>query len=481
MSDPAAKAAVESLIAARSRAVSLDLSDAVALCDLAEALNESGRCRQAMAVARRAETIGPNLAQVYNNLGRAYCGLGQFDQGIAAFERALALQPDLHPLRYNLGLAHQQIGDFQTAVSWYQSAKDFLPEAPDVTIDLSNCLWELGKFDDALAGFEQAVAQWPDNPSAHWNLGLALLSRGHLQRGFQDYEWRWRVRTFAPRINLSAPAWDGADLSGRRILLHAEQGFGDAIQFARYIPDLRRRGGRIILACHGHLHRLLKSNFPIENCVVPQDPLPAHDVHCHLLSLPRLSGTTLQTIPAKTPYLLADESLASQWKSRLPRDGRLNAGLVWAGNPAHQNDRTRSIPPERLTPLGELAAVRWISLQVAQSAPGQTATAQHGIIAPGLTLTDWTGELSDFADTAALIANLDLVVAVDTAVAHLAAALGKPTWLLLKFVPDWRWMLDRPDSPWYPTLRIFRQQRPGDWDGPIRQVVSALIARSSTL
>jgi hypothetical protein len=308
----------------------------------------------------------------------------------------------------------------------------------------------------------------------HWNLALMLLTHGDFERGWREYEWRWRVRELNMEFKAAGPQWDGSDLAGRQILLFAEQGLGDAIQFVRYIPQVSQRGGKIALAVQGELIRLLRGtggdrneiSRSVETWVAFGEETPGYDVYCPLLTLPKVFGTTLSNIPADTPYLFADEAMAAQWKSRMPSDDRLKVGLVWAGRPKHINDRNRSIAAGKLAPLARAENVWFCSLQ-----KGPIARPEDR---PPFELADWTSELNDFADTAALIANLDLVICADTAVAHLAGAMGKRVWVLIPYLPDWRWMLDRTDSPWYPTMRLFRQPRPGDWETVMQQVATEL-------
>jgi hypothetical protein len=277
------------------------------------------------------------------------------------------------------------------------------------------------------------------------------------------------------RLRSEAPRWDGGDLNGRTVLVHNEQGFGDTIQFIRYLPEVCRRGGKIILACQRELFSLLKGFPGIDHCIANDEPTPPgsvdHQVCCPLLSLPGLLGTTAENIPADIPYLKADAEKARQWRQRLAGEERRKIGLAWAGRPNHPNDHNRSLNFSALAPLAEIPDARLINLQLGPAA-GQAAESL-------LKLTDWTDELKDFSDTAGLIENLDLVITADTAIAHLAGAMGKRVWVLLPFIPDWRWMLKRTDSPWYPTMRLFRQRRIGDWATPIAQVAEALQRDSS--
>jgi tetratricopeptide (TPR) repeat protein len=335
--------------------------------------------------------------------------------------------------------------------------------------NLGNTLLDKKQPKEAIAAFLRCIAINPTVPEAHYNYSLALLTLGDFQQGWEEYEYRLKCKGLFLRRDFTQPQWDGSPLEARTILLYAEQGVGDALQFIRYLPLVEQRGGRIIVECQAELQRLFQTTA--ERCQIVADgqPLPAFDLHCSLLSLPRVFQTTLANLPQTVPYLQADAEETRKWQHRLADDSPIvKVGLAWAGNPDHKNDRNRSMKLARLAPLGQAPGVRFFSLQ-----KGATA-AQAKTPPPGMDLVDWTEELKDFADTAALIANLDLVIAVDTAVVHLAGAMGKPVWTLLPFVPDWRWLLEREDSPWYPTMRLFRQNSWGDWDSVITRVADAL-------
>jgi hypothetical protein len=308
-----------------------------------------------------------------------------------------------------------------------------------------------------------------DYAEAHWNLALTLLLNSNLPEGWREFEWRLKIPEIVAPRDFSQPGWNGSDLRGKTILVHDEQGFGDAIQFARYLPMVAERGGNIILGCARETAGLFQTMPAIGRVLTSGQPMPGFDAHVPLLSLPLMFGTTLSTIPAKVPYLTAPAEGVENWRRKIGAgDGRVRVGLAWAGRPTHKNDPRRSMRLDQFAPLANIKSVCFYSLQKGEAAR------QSASPPAGMQWVDWTDDLHDFADTAGLVANLDLVICVDTAVAHLAGAMGKPVWVLLPFVPDWRWLLNRDDSPWYPTMRLFRQSTAGDWDGVIQRVGTAL-------
>jgi len=392
-------------------------------------------------------------------------------KAIAAYRQAIGLKPDFAEAHGNLGNALKGAAQFEDAIAAYRQAIRLKPDYPEMHSNLGIALRELGRLDEAIIAYRQAIRLKPELAEAHNNLSLALLARGDFQQGWEEYKWRWKCKDFtSPAPNFAQPQWDGRPLEARTILLRAEQGFGDALQTIRYLPLVARRGaGSIIIECHAELERLFRMMSGKCRIVARGQPLPAFEFHCPLLSLPLIFGTNSANIPNEAPYLHADADDARRWQHRLAEHSpRVNVGLVWAGRPTHIDDRNRSIKLARLAPLGQLPGVSFFSLQKGDAA------AEAKCPPAGMELIDWTEELEDFADTAGLIANLDLVIAVDTAVVHLAGAMGKPVWTLLPFVADWRWLLERDDSPWYPSMRLFRQPSKGDWDGVITRVAEAL-------
>jgi len=433
--------------------------------------HQAGRLDEAVACYRRVLALRADLPEVHFNLGVALARQGQPDDAAACYRRALELKPDYVAAWSNLGNVLRAQGRLDEAVACYRRVLDHAPNVPHIHYNLGNALKAQGQLDEAVACYRTAIALDPDSVEAHTNLSLALLARGDLAAGWQEYEWRWNGPLIKDRRDFAQPQWRGEAAEGRTLLIHAEQGFGDTLQFCRFAPLAAARGLRVIMEMQPPLLRLLRGLEGVDRVVGRGEPLPPFDLHCPMLSLPLALGTTIATIPAAASYLRADETQVAAWRARLaamtgqgPR-----IGLVWAGKsysylpPMAAVDRRRSLAPERLAPLLGLPGLRFFSLQSGGQAPPV-----------GFPLTDVMTEMTDFADTAALIANLDLVVSVDTSVAHLAAALGKPVWVLNRFDSCWRWFADRRDSPWYPTLRLYRQPRPGDWDAVIAAVVRDL-------
>jgi Flp pilus assembly protein TadD len=431
--------------------------------DLGVALLRKGQAEQAELVFRRAIELTPNSPEAHFNLGNALRAQNQFPPAIAAFEQAIALQPSYADAHNNLGDALQSIDRMDEAISAYRQVLSLQPDDPQARNNLADALQNTHQLDEAIAAFREAVARAPQNAVIHQNLGMALLLAGDFAQGWPEYEWRRQAQQAdVLHMNVPRPRWNGQNLNGQTILLHAEQGFGDAMQFVRYAPLIAQQsGGKVVLACPPELLRLFQSVDGVAKVATQGDALPPIDVECPLPSLPMAMNTTLETIPAHVPYLRAEPELSTRWRARLGAD-RLKVGLVWAGRALPNPNR--SVSPEKLRLLGQVPGVAWVSLQKTEgSAPVARSSAPFELL-------DWTSELLDFVDTAALIDNLDLVITVDTAVAHLAGAMGKPVWVLLLYAPDWRWMLDRNDLPWYPTMRLFRQPTIGDWDTPVEQI-----------
>jgi Flp pilus assembly protein TadD len=439
--------------------------------NLAEALKQQGKLDEAIAALRAALSLQPNLPAAYNNLGTALHEKGNRDEAIAAYRDALRLDPNHAPAHNNLGNLLRLSNDLDAAEAAFRTALRLDANNTEALYNLSLTFKDQGRAQDAIAGLRTVLRLNPHHVEAHWNLALALLQLGDFREGWQHYEWRKRKSDFSRfALGLPQPNWDGSDLGGRSIFIHTEQGLGDTIQFIRYAPLVAARGaGKVIVGCRPNLLRLLRDGGVggVDHWIGPDETLPQFQVHSALLSLPLVMGTTtLDSIPGRVPYLRAPEDVSRAWREKLAADSsRLKIGLFWEGSIA---DRRRSIA---LSALAHLAAsapagTRFHSLQVGDPA--------HQRPPPGMTLHNHSAELTDFAETAGLIEQLELIISVDTAVAHLAGAMAKPVWTMLPYQSDWRWLEAREDSPWYPTMRLFRQKARGQWDEVIQQVAAAL-------
>jgi len=433
------------------------------------ALIDAGQAAEAAGYFRALIADHDAAAILHNNLGNALRALDDLPGAIVSYRRALELEPNYADAHSNLGIALNKSGDVQGALACLQHAVALNPANVVAQINIGSTLYENGELDAAIAVMEKAVELLPDDAGLRWNLALAYLAAGRLREGWAEYEWRWKKSDFTtPRQNFPQPQWDGGDLQGRKILLHAEQGLGDTIQFIRYAPLVQARGGQVFFVCQPELKRLLGSAPGIDVLAASGEEVPMFDVHLPLLSLPHVLGTTLETIPAATPYLAAPPAAITA-TAALPESDNLKIGLVWSGSATHKLDHKRSLALKQLVPLFDVDSVDFISLQVG---PQRRDIVDLGL---GVHLFDGAAQLRDFADTAALIAELDLVISVDTAVAHLAGAMAKPVWVMLPHVPDWRWLQTGDDSPWYPTMKLFRQSAPGAWPEVIAAVRRALI------
>jgi Tfp pilus assembly protein PilF len=435
---------------------------------------EMGQNDEAVGCYRHALQCKPDLAPAWGNLGVALRDTDRSQEAVSSFRQALRLQPGEPDVLNNLGntlLAQQQYAE---AIACFRDGLRRAPANPGIHLNLGNALRCSGHVVEAIQSLRHAVELQPDLAEAHWDLAFTLLLQGDFTEGFQEYEWRWRRPKF-PRRRFASPLWFGEDLAGRTLLVHTEQGAGDNIQFARFVGQLPQRGARVLLECPPSLTALFESLAGVSRIIPKGDPLPEVDFHLPLLSLPQRLGVTLETIPVRTPYLRPPAHRCVVLPPpHSPQDVRLRVGLAWRGNPQHPNDRQRSLPLALLEPLFAVPNVAFYDLQLA---PGPQF-AGEGASQPALVPME--GLLRDFADTASAVMKLDLVIAVDTSIAHLAGALGRTAWILLPFAPDWRWMLAREDTPWYPSLCLFRQAAPGDWAAVVRRVRDALLERVQT-
>jgi tetratricopeptide (TPR) repeat protein len=472
------------------------------LCHRGLCLTALGRRDEAVAVYSRLVEIDPANYEGLNNLGNVLLDLRSYGEAAAHFEKAIALRPDLLPAFNNLGLVLIRLRRFDDAVRELGQAIALSSEAPELYNNRGNALKELGRLTEALADYDRAIALKPDyahahgnrgnclddlarpeeaeesyrralalNPDhgdSHWNLAVNRLRAGDLGTGWSESEWRWKSLSLGLKQRVfEQPLWLGAEpIAGKTLLLHSEQGLGDTIQFCRYIPLLAARGAKVILQVDAPLRELLSGVEGVAQCIARADALPDFDLHCPLMSLPLAFGTTLATIPSKVPYISLPED-AKDWRSWLGAKTKPRIGLVWSGNPNHLNDHNRSVPLETLLPLFDVGA-EFVSLQKG------ARERDRALLAERPDIRDAESELASFADTASLMRSLDLVISVDTSVAHLAGALGKPLLVLLPYVADWRWLTACEDSPWYPTARLFRQSAARQWDEVIANVLTAL-------
>ncbi len=452
-------------LAVLDKAVVLAPGNVEAICNRGNVLLKLNRAGDALAAFEQAIRLAPRFPGALINRGNALAQLKRFAEALAQYDAVLAMVPANAETHVNRGNALSALGRAAEAVAAFDRALALRPDYLKGLIGRGAALQALNRHRDALAAFDRALALDKGNADAHHNAGLALLTLGDYRRGFEEHEWRWQ-RTGMPvrRRNLGKPLWLGEyPLARKRILLHAEQGLGDTIQFVRYAPMLARTGATVILEVPPALVALLSRVQGVAEVVVRGEALPAFDVHCPLASLPRALRTEPATIPAEIPYLKASDERLAKWRTRIEALPSPRVALAWSGSADHPNDCNRSIPFTRLAPL--LARdVGFISIQ------RELRAADVAELARLPQLTHAGDDLNDFDDTAAVVALADLVISVDTAVVHLAGALGRPTWVLLPFCPDWRWMLERDDSPWYPTVRLFRQPAAGDWDRVITRV-----------
>ncbi|MEO5375617.1 MAG: tetratricopeptide repeat protein, partial [Alphaproteobacteria bacterium] len=456
----------EEAVDAFRRVVALRPRDADAWFSLGVALREQALLEEAATAFYAAIAADPGQARFHNDLGNVLHALGQAEAAADCYRLALILAPDHAEAHSNLGNALQTLNRPEEALAAYRAALRLRPDFAEAHNNLGTVLDRLGEVDQAIAAYRRSIALDPDCAEVHGSLALALLLTGEFADGWEEYEWRWRLAEARPRT-FDEPRWRGEPLGDRTLLVWAEQGLGDTLQFARYLPLIEGRAHHIVFEVQRPLVRLLRSWFG-DRVVTAGDDLPPFDVQIPLLSLPRLLGTDLATIPGPLAGLGADPQAVRAWKTRLgesrPGETRaLRVGLAWAGNPGNIRDRRRSLPFAHLERLLDIPGVAFYSFQFGERA-GDPEALRPGAVA------DFAGDIADFAEEAAALACMDLVVTVDTVVAHLAGSLGVPVWIMLPFVPDWRWLKGRDDSPWYPTARLIRQPARGDWDAVVAQV-----------
>jgi Flp pilus assembly protein TadD len=427
-------------------------------------LHKKGQDEEAIKWLSLAAEKQPGWARIFNGLGCAFQRLKNHSRAVENFSRALELEGPTAATCYNLGNSCYQLGDLERAAGLFRQAVELTPNDSASWNNLGKCLNELNRLEESVAAYDRALAAAPDYPLARYGRALSLLAAGRLAEGFRDYESRWQCRQ--PR-QFSQPAWQGQTAPEKTLFLHAEQGYGDAIQMARFIPLARRRVGRVILECRPELKTLFLRSATADSVIAFGDPIPSFDFFLPQGNLPGVLGITLDTIPNQTPYLKAPPGAS------LPPApaGSVKVGLVWAGNPEHHQDAARSIPLEQLAPLLQTPGVVFYSLQVPVPPRDEPCFRSFS------NLVNLGGGLQDFLATASAVGKMDLVISVDTSVAHLAGALAKPVWTLIQYSPDWRWFLDRADTPWYPTMRLFRQAQRNQWGPVVQQAAEALRRR----
>ncbi|WP_158923826.1 tetratricopeptide repeat protein [Acidisphaera sp. S103] len=452
-------------VACYRRALALNPDTSELHHNLAKALLALGTFAEAEIAFRRALDLDPDRIDTWNDFGNLLTDTGQNEAAIACFSAVLSRRPDDARAYNNLGRALVGQDRYAEAVQQFSAALRVKPDYVNAWFNLGSALDVLRQWDGAANCWQKVLELAPDDAEAHVSRALMLLKVGRLKEGWPGMQWfrylRWKNDDNLD-MEFPLPTWNGEDIGDQPLVLYADQGLGDAIQFCRYV-SLCARYARIILVVPRSLHRLFTQLEGVSD-VVSGPPLPQSYVHCPLSELPRIFETDLGNIPTTVPYLWADRQQSTAWRERFAPLTGLRVGLVWAGNPKYLGDRKRSIPLERLVSSVNLPGLHLISLQ-----KGEAAHQIQPLQGP-VTVHNWMDEVEDLASTAALIDGLDLVVGVDTGVIHLAAALGKPVWLLNRLDTDWRWLLDREDSPWYPTLRLFRQARAGDWEEPLRRL-----------
>jgi tetratricopeptide (TPR) repeat protein len=457
----------EEAIAAFCAALALRPESAEVASNLGHLLEQAGRLEEALVYYRQAIAANPGLPEAQHNLGNALFKTHRLAEAVGAFRRALALRPEFASAWLNLGNALRLQNELTPAIEAYQRALALNPERADAHVNLANAFRAQNRLEEALASSHRALALAPQLPQAHLNAAMVHLVAGDLRAGWPHAEYRHALKLGGAGREFAQPQWRGAEpLAGRTILLHAEQGFGDTLHFVRYVRLVIALGAAVHVEVQPALKALLAASLPEAAGVLAHgDPLPSFDLHCPLPSLPLAFQTELASIPSKVPYVRVPAGRREQWRGYTGGGKALRIGLAWAGNPTHPNDFNRSLTLADLRGIfTQLPGAQFFCLKKELSA------ADAAVLAAAPEVTDPGPLLEDFADTAALLEQLDLVIAVDTSVAHLAGALGRPVWIMLPYSPDWRWLLGRTDSPWYPSAQLFRQPRTGDWAPVLEQV-----------
>jgi tetratricopeptide (TPR) repeat protein len=454
------------------RAIRARPRDASAHYALGRVWEAAGRYAEAESSYRASVALDPTNAKAHNNLGAVLHIRGRLEEALDCYRKALQLDPAQPQANQNYAAIVNDPGAQQAAIEGYLRQTAANQNDAAAFRHLANVYFEQGRKEEALAGLERAIALEPDDANSHFAKASLLLSLGKYAEGWKEYEWRWRTEAFkSPAVRFPQPMWDGDKLDAQ-VLMHGETGFGDMLQFVRYAPLVAQRCAGVILECQPQLKSLLAGLDGVTQLVAQGEPLPPFAAHIPLIRLPHVFGTTLEDIPWRGAYVHADSARIAEWRAALQPGAGLKVGLAWTGNPQNLGNPKRSITLAELAPLARVPGVRFYSLQKGAGAEQAVAASSS------IRLVDLTGRIRDFSDTAALIELLDVVITIDTSIAHLAGALAVPTWVMLSHSPDWRYHLERSDNPWYPTMRLFRQPRASDWASVVEQVSKALAERS---
>jgi len=470
----------EDALASYDNAIALNPGYAEAYNNRGIALGSAKRAEEALASYDKAIALNPDYAEAHYNRGIAFGDLQRPKDALSSYEKAIALKPDYADAYYNRGNAQADLERPEEALASYDKAIALRPDYAEVYNSRGNTLVVLRRLKEALANYDQTIALKPDYAEAYWNQSLCLLLMGHFEQGWRQYEWRKRRNKPIAARSYTQPLWLGEEnIAGKTLFIYSEQGLGDTIQFCRYAKLVADLGAQVILEGQKPLMSVLADLSGVARLAEPESALPPFDYQCPLLSLPLAFKTTLSNIPNTIPYLKSSTDKSRLWKEKLGETNKPRVGLVWSGGFRPNQPELWSVNSRRNIPLARLAAlkhpdVEFYSLQKGEPAESELAELiRHNWDGPHI--IDVTRELNDFSDTAALIDNLDLVISVDTSTAHLAGALGKPVWILNRFDTCWRWLLDRTDSPWYPTAKLYRQERAGHWDDVVQQIKSDLM------
>ena len=460
------------------QAIEIKPDFAEAYNNMGNALKVMGRNEEATTCFEKAITIRPDFFQAHYNLGISLQEVGKIEQAISHYQHAISNYPDYAEAHNNIGIALLEIGKHEDAITHYQKAISLNPDYAEANNNLGIALQEIGKHEDAITHYRKAISIKPSFAEAHFNLSCLYLLLGNFEKGWEEYEWRLKLKSNIEHTrSFTQPQWDGRPLDGKTILIHAEQGLGDTIQFIRYIPMLAKAGGDIVVECDAKLSHLFSGYEDITRFIGTGDELPDFDIHASLLSLPNIFKTSLNSTPSDTNYIHINDNLVGSWKNKLSSLKKLKVGLCWQGSVDNRKDQSRSIPLKYFSDILNIIDISFVSLQKGYG--------QEQILDGGLAdkITDFSSEMDThekFVDTCAIIENLNLVIGVDTATIHLAGAMGKPVWVLLPYSPDWRWMLNTNDTPWYPTMRLFRQQEPGNWE-TVMDEISVELGKLTTI